>query len=62
MSASGILNAFSIEAILEAVCPSDDDRVIDASGHHHADSLYLICKGEDSPAASVFTALVESCT
>lgn len=61
MSASGILNAFSIEAILEAVCPVDDDRVIDASGHHRTrDSLYLICKGEDSPAASVFTALVES--
>jgi hypothetical protein len=36
--------------------------VIDASGHHCRDSLYLICKGEDSPAASVFTALVESCT
>lgn len=61
MSASGILNAFSIEDILAAVCPGPDDRVIDIRTHHRTtDSLYLICKGEDSPAASVFTALVES--
>lgn len=61
MSASGILNAFSIDEVLDAVCPAEGDRVVDVSRHHRTvDSLYLICKGEDSPAASVFTALVES--
>lgn len=61
MSASGILNAFSFEQILDAVCPVEGDSVIDITRHHRTrDSLYLICRGEDSPAASVFTALVDS--
>jgi hypothetical protein len=61
MSASGILNAFSLEQILDTVCPVDGDPVVDITRHHRTrDSLYLICKGEDSPAASVFTALVDS--
>lgn len=61
MSASGVLNAFSIKSILDSVCPREGDRVVDLARHHRTrDSLYLICKGEDSPAASVFTALVES--
>ncbi|MFJ8896599.1 type IV secretory system conjugative DNA transfer family protein [Leifsonia sp. NPDC102414] len=62
MSASGILNAFAVESILEAVCPSDDpDEMLNSDTFHATtDTLYLICKGEDSPASTVFTALVES--
>ncbi|MBD8519139.1 type IV secretory system conjugative DNA transfer family protein [Plantibacter sp. CFBP 8804] len=61
MSASGILNAFAIESILDAVSPGPDDQVLDVTTFHAGtDTLYLICKGEKSPAAAVFTALVES--
>jgi len=61
MSASGILNSFAIDTILDAVCPDADDVVFDSTNFHNTtDTLYLICKGEDSPAAPVFTALTES--
>ncbi|WP_431031205.1 type IV secretory system conjugative DNA transfer family protein [Plantibacter sp. RU18] len=61
MSASNILKAFSLESILDAVCPTPGDRVVDVRTFARStDTLYLICKGETSLAATVFTALVES--
>lgn len=61
MTASGILDAFTLPEVLEAVCPTPGERVVDITRHHRTrDTLYLLCKGETSPAASVFTALVES--
>nr|WP_249407136.1 TraM recognition domain-containing protein [Plantibacter sp. CFBP 8775] len=60
MSASGILNAFAVEKILDAVCPGPGHMLDLGAFHTSTDTLYLLCKGESSPVASVFTALVES--
>lgn len=62
MSLSLVLDAFSNEHVLDAVCPAPGEPVVDPSQFYAStDTLYLLSESDQtSPSAPVITALVET--
>ncbi|TIH33778.1 type IV secretory system conjugative DNA transfer family protein [Subtercola vilae] len=58
---SGVLQAFSIRAILDSVCPNPGEGFSSSTFHASTDTLYLLTQsGGNALAAPVITTLVES--